>query len=211
MHEPRRARVYRHQLVRSLTQTHVLGLTVNQSKESELRPPKPSSTTVSGQSTGLVHYLALTFSTLLSSQVSGAHRTEFLPPQLGATRLTLFGPIHRVKSVSRTFFLLWLPGLSGNSTDFIGLLPASQIAFRAHSCRSRHLRGNQTYVTRSVRVSQAALLDLRHVPARADRRPDPDAAHALAVVVGCTRAGRSICSRIRRVPLPWGQRNITPV
>ena len=32
-----------------------------------------------------VHYLALTFSTLLSSQVSGAHRTELVVLRLGAT------------------------------------------------------------------------------------------------------------------------------
>src|SRR5829696_6424383 len=35
----------------------------------------------------LVHYLALTFSTLLSSQVSGAHRAGILSARLGATRL----------------------------------------------------------------------------------------------------------------------------
>jgi hypothetical protein len=32
---------------------------------------------------GVVHYLALTFSTLLSSQVSGAHRAEFFVLGLG--------------------------------------------------------------------------------------------------------------------------------
>jgi hypothetical protein len=36
-----------------------------------------------------VHYLALTFSTLLSSQVSGAHRAGVVVLRLGATRLTL--------------------------------------------------------------------------------------------------------------------------
>jgi hypothetical protein len=37
----------------------------------------------------LVHYLALTFSTLLSSQVSGAHRAGVVVLRLGATRPTL--------------------------------------------------------------------------------------------------------------------------
>jgi hypothetical protein len=34
---------------------------------------------------GVVHYLALTFSTLLSSQVSGAHRAGLFWARLGAT------------------------------------------------------------------------------------------------------------------------------
>jgi hypothetical protein len=48
------------------------------------------STPKRGPSTGfLVHYLALTFSTLLSSQVSGAHRAGVVVLRLGATRPTL--------------------------------------------------------------------------------------------------------------------------
>src|SRR5829696_5690016 len=71
-HRPLRLSV---NLVRSLTSDPLLDLSVNQSKESEL--------TVDAGAVDehgvLVHYLALTFSTLLSSQASGAHRTGFFP------------------------------------------------------------------------------------------------------------------------------------
>ena len=61
-----------------------------------------SSTPEDGPSTGfLVHYLALTFSTLLSSQVSGAHRTGLVVLGLGQ-RPTLRG----LASPSQTNFLL---------------------------------------------------------------------------------------------------------
>ena len=49
---------------------------------------------------GFVHYLALTFSTLLSSQVSGAHRAGSLDPAWGnSSTLEVRSP--RVKSVCR--------------------------------------------------------------------------------------------------------------
>ena len=61
----------------------MLDLSVNQSKE-------PNSNWRRQPKYGVfVHYLALTFSTLLSSQVSGAHRAGSSSDRLGATRSTL--------------------------------------------------------------------------------------------------------------------------
>ena len=62
-------------LVRSLTSDPLLDLSVNQSKESEL---SVDASAVDEHGV-LVHYLALTFSTLLSSQASGAHRAGRFP------------------------------------------------------------------------------------------------------------------------------------
>jgi hypothetical protein len=59
----------------------MLDLSVNQSKESELESAEAKS-----EHGVFVHYLALTFSTLLSSQVSGAHRAASFE-RLGATHL----------------------------------------------------------------------------------------------------------------------------
>jgi hypothetical protein len=56
----------------------MLDLSVNQSKESELGICRGKS-----EHGVFVHYLALTFSTLLSSQVSGAHRAGILSAGLG--------------------------------------------------------------------------------------------------------------------------------
>jgi hypothetical protein len=66
------------QLVRSLTSDPLLDLLVNQSKESE-----PEHLKGCPRTGFLVHYLALTFSTLLSSQVSGAHRAGHWVPAWG--------------------------------------------------------------------------------------------------------------------------------
>ena len=75
--DPRRA-VFRSQLVRSLTSDPLLDLAVNQSKEPN------SSTGEPGPEYGVFcAYLALTFSTLLSSQASGAHRVGASTPAWG--------------------------------------------------------------------------------------------------------------------------------
>ena len=73
--------VWLSQHVQSLTKDPMLDLlSINQRNPNSDRARR-------GPSTGLVHYLALTFSTLLSSQVSGAHRAGILSARLGATRL----------------------------------------------------------------------------------------------------------------------------
>jgi len=58
----------------------MLDLSVNQSKE-----PNSALAVASPEYGVFVHYLALTFSTLLSSQISGAHRASILSARLGAT------------------------------------------------------------------------------------------------------------------------------
>src|SRR5687767_4507382 len=81
------------QHVRSLTKRPNAGSIVNQSKESELgaRLSEPEHGV-------FVHYLALTFSTLLSSQVSGAHRAGILISPAWGNSTTLGGRSTRVKS-----------------------------------------------------------------------------------------------------------------
>src|SRR5688572_31422485 len=75
------SRFWLSQHVRSLTKRPNAGSIVNQSKESELGARRSEA-----RARGfLVHYLALTFSTLLSSQVSGAHRAGVVVLRLGAT------------------------------------------------------------------------------------------------------------------------------
>ena len=84
------------QLVRSLTKDPMLDLSVNQSKESELGS-SPQAVSHARARGFLVHYLALTFSTLLSSQVSGAHRAGAFSPAWGNSTYVMRSSQVRVK------------------------------------------------------------------------------------------------------------------